>query len=139
MMVSRCVSSVQTETDPMLQKELPAVAALAFLGDAVHSRYIRTRLVEAGISHSKDLNAEAQKHVTATAQEAAFERIRPLLTEEETDLCRRAYNTGHINRPKNVSGATYRTATAFEALLGMLDYLGETERLDILLRASYAQ
>ncbi len=117
----------------MLQKELPSVAALSFLGDAVHSRYVRLHLVKAGISHSGDLNAAALGYVTATAQAAQFERIKDMLTEEEADVCRRAHNTGHINRPKNVSGATYRTATALEALLGMLDYLGDTARLEAIL------
>ncbi len=121
----------------MLQKELPSVAALSFLGDAVHSRYVRALLVKKGISHSGELNAAALTYVTAGAQETAFERIKACLTEEEQDVCRRAYNTGHINRPKNVSGATYRTATAFEALLGMLDYLGDVERLNELLDKAY--
>ncbi len=117
----------------MLQKDLPAVTALSFLGDAVHSRYIRAHLVARGISHSGELNAAALQYVTATAQAAAFEKIRDLLTEEETDVFRRAFNTHHINRPKNVSGATYRTATGFEAVLGMLAHLKDEARITELL------
>ncbi len=122
----------------MLQKDLPAVAALAFLGDAVHSRYVRERLVRSGISHSGDLNAAAQHYVTATSQAMQYESIRAYLTEEETDVCRRAFNTPHINRPKNVSGVTYRTASAFEALLGMLAYLHEEARIRELMDTAWS-
>ncbi len=117
----------------MLQKDLPAVPALSFLGDAVHSRYVREMLVRSGISHARDLNATALLYVTATAQAEQYERIREMLTDEESDVFRRAFNTHHINRPKNVSGATYRTATGYEAVLGMLAYLGEEARIATLL------
>ncbi|MBO7170712.1 MAG: hypothetical protein J6W28_06010 [Clostridia bacterium] len=38
------------------KKPLPAVMALAYLGDAVYSLYVRRRLVEMGVSHAGDLN-----------------------------------------------------------------------------------
>ncbi len=117
----------------MLQKDLPTTAALAFLGDAVHTRFVREMLVRQGITHSGALNQAAAKYVTATAQATAFERIRNSLTEEESDVARRAFNSTHINRPKHISGQTYRTATAFEAVLGMLAYLGQDARLASLL------
>ncbi len=118
----------------MLQKDLPTPQALSFLGDAVHTRHVREVLVRRGISHSGDLNRAAAEYVTATAQAEAFERIRESLTEEEDDVARRAFNSTHINRPKNVSGQTYRTATALEAVLGMLAYLHQEERLAELLQ-----
>ena len=121
----------------MLPAELPSSAALAFLGDAVHSRYIREKLVREGHSHAKDLNALAQEYVTAEAQEKAFARIEAYLHEEEAGVYRRAYNSTHLSRPKHISGKTYRTATGFEAVLGMLAYLGDEERLAELLRLAY--
>lgn len=121
----------------MLPKELPPVAALSFLGDAVHTLYIRERLVGQGVAHAKELNAAAQNYVSAPAQAKAFERIRAALTEQEADVFRRAYNSPHINRPKNVSGETYRTATGFEAILGMLRHIGDTERITALLTQAY--
>jgi ribonuclease-3 family protein len=123
----------------MLQKELPSVAALAFLGDAVHTCFVREKLVAHGISHAKELNSQALSYVTATAQAEAFARIRESLNEAEADVWRRAYNTSHINRPKNVSGETYRTATGFEAVLGMLAHLGDTQRLTELLTSAYQE
>ncbi len=121
----------------MLQKDLPAVDALSFLGDAVHSRYVRDRLVRSGISHARELNAAALHHVTATAQAAQYERVRDLFSEEEQDVFRRAFNTSHINRPKNVSGVTYRTATGFEAVLGMHAYLGNETRIVALMDTAW--
>ena len=122
----------------MVARDLPAVAALAFLGDAVHTRYVRERLVRAGHSHAKDLNAAALRYVTAPAQKIAYLAVKDLLTDAEADVFRRAFNSPHINRPKNVSGETYRTATGYEAVLGMLDLLGEHERLTDLLARGYA-
>lgn len=118
-------------------RALPSVAALAFLGDAVHTRFVRRQLVGQGISHAKDLNREALRFVTAPMQEKAYLAVRERLTEEEQDVFRRAFNLSHINRPKNVSGETYRAATGYEAVLGMLDYLGARERLEELLTVGF--
>jgi ribonuclease-3 family protein len=121
----------------MIGKHLPSPAALAFLGDAVHTLYVRELLVGRGISHSGPLNKEALAYVTATAQAEAMAKIRPHLTEEEQQVYTRAHNTSHINRPKHVSGEDYRAATGFEAILGMLHYLGNGERVRELLSIAY--
>lgn len=122
---------------PLCPRSLPSVSALAFLGDAVHTRFVRKQLVGQGISHAKELNREALRFVTASMQEKAYYAVRERLTVQEADVFRRAFNLSHINRPKNVSGETYRTATGYEAVIGMLDYLGEDERLEDLLLAGY--
>lgn len=121
----------------MLPSDLPSSAALAFLGDAVHTLYVRRRLVADGISHAKDLNAEALRFEKAVEQEQAFARIEASLTELEAGVYRRAYNSTHLNRPRHVEGKTYRVATGFEAVLGMLAYLGQTDRITELLDAAY--
>ncbi len=118
---------------------LPSVMALAFLGDARHSLYIRRMLVSRGISKSADLNAEAQKYVTAEAQADAVRRILPYLAEDEREVFRRAQNNGHLNKPKHASGADYRAATGLEAVLGMLTYLGDEERADELISLSLSE
>ncbi len=114
------------------QCELPTVSALAYLGDAVHSLCVRRLLVGRGISRAEELNRAALDYVTAAAQARVFREIRPMLTDAEEDLARRAMNSGHLNRPRHTSGADYRAATAFEAVLGMLDYLGDRERIALL-------
>lgn len=115
------------------QSELPTVAALAFLGDAVYTLYVRRRAVASGIPKSGALSEESNRHVKAAAQARALEKIRPLFTPLEEDVCRRAGNSTHLNRPKSASGADYRSATGLEAVLGMLYHTGDAQRLDFLL------
>lgn len=114
--------------------ELPSAVALAFLGDAAHSLYIRQMLVARGIAKSGELNDAARPYVSAEGQAEQAKRLLPHLTEEERDLYRRAHNSGHLNRPKHASGADYRAATGLEAVLGMLTYTGANERLSTLMK-----
>ena len=118
---------------------LPSVAALSYLGDARHALYVRRMLVLRGLTKSADLNREALKYVTAEAQARMYEKIADLLTEAESDVFRRASNSTHLNKPKHASGRDYRFATGFEAVVGMLEWLGESERLELLLNKSHAE
>ncbi len=113
--------------------QLPSPAALAYIGDARHSLYIRKMLVSRGITKSGELNSRSLEYVTAEAQAEAYGRIEPELTEDELDVFRRAHNSTHLNKPKHASGKAYRTATGFEAVIGMLTWIGDEERLEELL------
>ena len=119
--------------------ELPAVLALAYLGDARHSLYVRMMLVRRGISKSAELNELSLRYVTAEAQAMAYERIKDELTPVECDVFRRAFNSTHLNKPKHAKGKDYRTATGFEAVIGMLEWLGDGERIKYLLDKSYSE
>ena len=125
--------------DKIIGAALPSVQSLSFLGDAVHSLYVRRMLIEAGHCKSGDLNVAAQKYVTAEAQAGMYERIKDLLTEAEADVFRRASNSTHLNKPKHASGKDYRYATGFEAVIGMLEWLGDGERLEFLLEKSHQE
>ena len=118
---------------------LPSVAALSYLGDARHALYVRRMLVDRGLTKSADLNREALKYVTAEAQARMYEKISGILTEDEADVFRRASNSTHLNKPKHASGRDYRFATGFEAVIGMLEWLGESERLEFLLNKSHEE
>ncbi len=118
---------------------LPSVAALSYLGDAIHSLFVRKLLVGRGLSKSADLNREALKYVTAEAQARMYERIKDELTAAEQDVFRRASNSTHLNRPKHASGRDYRYATGFEAVIGMLGWQKNEERLEYLLNKSHAE
>ena len=118
---------------------LPSVAALSYLGDARHALYVRRMLVARGLTKSADLNREALKYVTAEAQARMYEKISGILTEDEADVFRRASNSTHLNKPKHASGRDYRFATGFEAVVGMLEWLGETDRLEFLLNKSHEE
>ena len=117
----------------MCEKDLPAAMALSYLGDAVYSLYVRQKLVAAGISHAGDLNRLSLSYVTAPRQAEMAKRPLPLLSEAETGVHRRAFNHKGLSRPAHASYGEYRAATGFEAVLGALYHLGETERLYALL------
>ena len=123
--------------EKILGAALPTTAALEYLGDARHSLFVRRMLVKKGICKSGELNEAALSYVTAEAQARMMRKIEPLLLEDERELYKRAANSGHLNRPKHASAADYRAATGFEAVIGMLEWIGDGERLDILLRAAH--
>lgn len=117
---------------------LPPTAALAFLGDAVHTLYVRRRILPETPPRSGELHTAAQKYVTAEAQAVQAAQVRPYFTPEEEDIFRRAYNSGHLNRPKHAGMADYRAATAWEAVLGALHLSGMDDRADELLSRAFS-
>ncbi len=125
--------------EKILGAALPSVMALAYLGDARHSLYIRRMLVGQGISKSGELNERSLDFVTAKSQAVAMRKIENLLLEDEAEVYKRASNSGHLNKPKNASAADYRAATGFEAVIGMLTWIGDEERVEELLSAAYAE
>ena len=115
--------------DRITGAELPSSMALAYLGDARHALYVREMLVSRGLTKSGDLNREALKYVTAEAQAEMMSKIEDKLLDDEREVYRRAANSSHLNRPKHASLADYRAATGFEAVIGMLHYIKDEERL----------
>ena len=106
---------------------------LAYLGDAVYELHVRKRLLTEAIPVEQLHRAKVSK-VKASAQAAALRALMPSLTEQESDLVRRARNLKTAT-PRNVSVADYRYSTAFEALIGHL-YLNEDfARLNAILEA----
>jgi ribonuclease-3 family protein len=125
--------------EKVLGAALPSPMALAYLGDARHSLYIRRMLVARGISKSGELNERSLDFVTAKSQAAAMRKIENLLLEDEMEVYKRASNSGHLNKPKNASAADYRAATGFEAVIGMLTWIGDEKRVEELLASAYAE
>lgn len=125
--------------DSVIGASLPTTAALAYLGDARHALFVRRMLVERGICKSGELNEASLSYVTAEAQAEMMRKIEPLLLDDERDLYKRAANSGHLNRPKHASAADYRAATGFEAVIGMLEWIGDEDRLDLLLSAAHKE
>lgn len=107
--------------------------ALAYIGDSVHTLYVRERILEKGDRKAHDLHVLCSRYVKAASQARAIHFLMPFLTEEETEIYKRGRNAKSATVPKNAEVADYRAATGFEALVGAL-YLNERyERLyDIL-------
>ena len=125
--------------EKIIGARLPSVMALSYLGDARHSLFVRRMLVERGISKSGELNRLALEYVTAEAQAEAYRKIEDKLSEDERDVFRRASNSGHLNKPKHATITDYRYATGFEAVIGMLTWLGDEERIEELLTLAHGR
>ena len=108
---------------------------LAHLGDGVYELMVRSWLVLHGKAKAKDLHRATVKYVAAPAQAERFEKIQPVLTEEEAGVFRRGRNTAPHSVPKAASRAQYQTATGLEALFGWLYLQGRAERLNELFAA----
>lgn len=108
--------------------------ALAFVGDAVHTLYIRRRTVECGYGQYT-LHQQTSKYVNARSQAAVFDALieTNALNADELEIARRAKNAHLHSRAKAASPADYHKATAFESVIGYLEMTGAAERRDELL------
>lgn len=113
--------------------------ALAFVGDAVHSLYVRTRLVLIKDIKVNDLQKKTSGVVRATSQSEFLESIMDTLSESEIALVKRARNTHTNNIAKSATAKEYKLSTAFEALIGYLYLSGQVERMNELLEKSFEE
>lgn len=106
---------------------------LAFVGDAVYSLFVRTRLTFESDSKANELNKLTTKEVKATAQAEFIKDLLPILSEEEFAIFKRARNAKKPNKAKHASVSEYNVATGFEAVIGYLYLIGDNERLNYIL------
>ena len=107
---------------------------LAFIGDAVHSLYVRQTLAINSDSKAGGLHKIASKTVSAANQSLFAEKLIPHLTEEELALYKRARNAKKGTKAKNSTVKEYNSSTGFEAVLGFLYITGDYTRLYYLLK-----
>jgi len=110
--------------------------ALAFMGDAIHTAYVRSEVLKGQRNKLNNYHETAKKFCNAKHQMQALERLLSVLTDEEKDVVRKARNTHSKHSAKNFDEETYKKATAFEALVGFLHLTGQTERLNEILKMS---
>ena len=110
-----------------------APLSLAQIGDTVCDLYARIYLNDQFARSPHELHLCASKYVCAAGQAAAYRRMEPLLTEEETAVFRRGRNAHSGTMPKNATAADYHTATGLEAMVGWLFLSGADERLNELM------
>lgn len=117
--------------DTMSDKEALSLNALtlAYIGDAVHSLYIRRKLVGELDVKPYVLHRLASDTVKASAQAALAEKLSSEFTETELSVYHRGRNGSPHHKAKNQSASDYRKATGFEAVLGYLYLTGQKERL----------
>ena len=109
---------------------------LAFIGDGVHTLFVREQMVKLGDYKVNALNRMVKEKVNAGMQCKIFKKIEPTLTEEEHDLAYRARNSVKGQGAKNYSAYEYNYATAFEALIGYLYLTNQKIRLEEILSLS---
>lgn len=112
------------------------VLVLAYLGDTVYEGYIRRYLISLGLNHVKELQEKAVLYVSAKRQAYFLEKLMDVnfLTEEEKAVVLRARNYRGSRHPKNCDILTYKHATALEALIGYLSYIGKDSRVDEIMK-----
>lgn len=102
---------------------------LAYVGDAVYTLLVRTRLVTEANRPTAALNKAEGKLVNAPTQSALYRLLMPRLLPEEVVIIRRGRNANPGQKAKNATFADYRNATGLEALFGYLYLDNQTARL----------
>ena len=110
--------------------------SLAFIGDAVHTLYVREYVIKNFNLKMDEANKVASKFCCASAQSKTLETISTLLSPEEQVIVRKARNIKNKHKAKNVDIMTYKKATCFEALVGHHYLNNNNERLEFLLKSS---
>lgn len=111
--------------------------ALAFIGDAIHTAFVR----EYVLTNEQDLKIAnyhnlSKKFCNAKHQKDVLEKILAILTDNEKEVVRRARNAKSKHKAKNFDEEEYKKATAFEALIGYLYLSNQSERLKEILNMS---
>lgn len=108
------------------------VLVLAYLGDTVYENYVRKYLINLGIANVNDLQKRAINYVSASNQAKFITQLldNSFLTEEELDVFRRARNYKTTSHPKSCDIITYKYATGLEAIIGYLELMKNTERIN---------
>lgn len=114
-----------------------SMLSLAFLGDSIHSLFVRSKLVNDKTFKVKELHSKTTKFVKAKSQSFVLEKIMEVLLEDELQVVKSSRNAKTNNIAKNSSIKDYKYATAFESLLGFLALQNNFTRLNLILNLSY--
>ena len=102
---------------------------LAHIGDGVYELLCRSYLISNGGKTVLKLHNATVELVKAPTQAKFADKLKPYLTQEETDYFRRGKNTHTRTAPKSSTPQEYAKATGFECLFGALYLLGRKDRL----------
>ena len=92
---------------------------LAYIGDGIYEIVIRTVIVDEANRQVNKIHKAASNLVKAGTQAKMIHYIMDDLTDEELTIYKRGRNAKAVTRAKNASMSEYRTATGFEALMGL--------------------
>ena len=103
--------------------------ALAFIGDGVHTLYVRDKIIKANNLKQNDYHKLCARECNAKAQSLFLDSIVKELSDDELNIVRRTRNTKIHHTSKNNSEEVYKKATCFEALIGYLYLIGNYDRM----------
>ena len=106
---------------------------LAFIGDAVMTLYIRTKLVMTPGVKTNILHKMAAGVINATSQSKKPEQLMEEFSESENAIFLRARNSKTNTVAKNASVTDYKKASGLEAVIGFLYLTGQNDRLEQIL------
>lgn len=129
---------IKNTTNTKTEKEVRMMAplTLAYMGDVIFEVFIRNYLINLGDLPVGELHKKAVLYVKAKAQAAIVHQLEKELTEEEWGIVKKGRNQKTTSSPKNADPIDYKYATGFETLLGHLFYMGQIERLIIIMEKS---
>jgi len=107
--------------------------ALAFIGDSLHTLFVRDMVIKNDNLLLKDYHKISASYCNANAQSKMLEIILPALNDKELEIVRRTRNSKIHHTAKNSDEATYKKSTCFEALLGYLYLTGNYDRIKYIL------
>ena len=102
----------------------------AFVGDAVYTLLVRTRLVLSSGYKTGELNRLASSVVSAHGQSGTLETVLPKFTPEEEEIYKRGRNAKKPTKSKNATVGEYVRSTGLEAVVGYLYLTGRKERIE---------
>ena len=106
---------------------------LSLVGDGVYELFIRNSILSNNLELSAHkMHVKAIGYVKAKSQSIIMHEIEDKLTENESYIFKRGRNAKSATVPKNADVRDYRMATGFEALVGYLYLIGDTERLEFI-------
>ena len=107
---------------------------LAFLGDAIHTLFVRTYALETLHKPINEINKFCAEKCSAVHQSEVLLSLS--LSGEEAEVVRKARNAKAKHTAKNADVKEYKFATAFEALVAHLKLTNQQDRLDEILLLS---
>ncbi len=131
------MESMETQKNSIQNKlDQTSPLVLAFIGDSVHTLFVRENIIKEGIHKLNDYNKSCNFLCRAKTQSKVLDKLEQLLTIKEQELVRRTRNAKNHHTAKNSNLVDYKKATCFEALVGYLYLNGETQRLEQFLKIS---
>lgn len=110
--------------------------ALAFLGDSLHTSFVRLYVLNGQKEKLNTYHLRAKKFCNANSQATALDFLQDELHETEQKIVKKARNAHNKHSSKNFDEETYKKATAFEALIGFLYLNRKEKRLEEILEKS---